>query len=242
MSELPSLGLLLPSSTLQPPLTKPHSINYDPTNPLLYTNRTLTLLRLQLYARVIDDALTSIRLLPDNMKAYYHLAQAQIALHRTSEALESSKIAHKFCVDEIHRGGKGGSSIGPITELVLKCKKEWWEDREDARLKAMPGLLQELVGGLEQKKKWAVKEAVANLAAEDGGLKEEEVKESVERQYEAKIEELRKTFKKAGMVEAEAKRRRVPDWCVDDITFSVMLDPVVVSSFSCRFKMFLLIG
>ena len=162
------------------------------------------------------------------MKAYYHLAQAQIALHRTAEALESSKIAHKFCVEEIYRGGKGGSSIGPITELVLRCKKEWWEEKEEARLKALPGLLQELIGGLEQKKKLALKAAVDEHTTPNGTMEEEEAKADLERQYAAKIEELRKTFEMASGVGAEGRRRKVPDWCVDDISFAVMLDPVVV--------------
>ena len=216
------------TSCLHQKLTN-RSINYDPTNPLLYTNRTLTLLRLHLYPRVIDDALTSIKLLPENMKAYYHLAQAQIALHQTAEALESSKQAHRYCVEEIYRGGKGGSSIGPITELVLKCKKEWWEEKEEARLKVMPGLLNELIGGLEQKKKWAIKEAIERNSAPDGIMLEEEVKAVIERQYAAKVEELRHTFDLAGTSGAEGKRRKVPDWCVDDISFAVMLDPVVVN-------------
>jgi STIP1 family protein 1 len=47
--------------------------------------------------------------------------------------------------------------------------------------------------------------------------------------YNTKIEELRRTFEQAGLMGEEGKRRKVPDWCIDDITFSVMLDPVVVS-------------
>lgn len=181
------------------------AINYDPTNPLLYTNRTLTLLRLHTtdsYKRVIDDARTSIRLLPENMKAYYHLAQAQIALHKTTEALESSKKAHKYCVEEIHKGGKGGSSIEPITELVLRCKKEWWEEREEARLRGREGLLGEVVDAVRKAGDW----------------------------NEGKVEEIRQVFERAGLVDKEMRRRKVPDWCVDDITFAVMLDPVVTKT------------
>jgi hypothetical protein len=50
----------------------------------------------------------------------------------------------------------------------------------------------------------------------------------VEERYKGKIEELRRTFELAGYNAQEAKKRKVPDWCLDDITFSVMLDPVVV--------------
>ena len=141
--------------------------------------------------------------MPENMKAYYHLAQAQIALHSTAEALASSKIAHKFCVEEIHKGGKGGGSIGPITELVLRCKKEWWEEEEEKRLRGREGLLGEVMDALEQN-------GEGNFSRD-------------------KIEDVRRVFEQAGSVDQDKRRRRVPDWCVDDITFSVMLDPVVVS-------------
>jgi STIP1 family protein 1 len=133
------------------------------------------------------------------MKAYFQLAQAQIALNKSEEGLKSAREAHRLCVEEIYIGGKGASSIGPITELVLRCKKEDWERREDERLKLRGGLLEELVGLLGKEGDWG------------------------------KAGELRRVFDAAKIGEGEARRRKVPDWCVDDITFSVMLDPVVVS-------------
>jgi STIP1 homology and U-box containing protein 1 len=157
------------------------------------------------------------------MKAHFQLAQAQIALHNPSSALESSKLAHKLCIDEIVAGGKGGGSIGPITELVLRCKKELWEQREDERLRKRGGLLEECARGLERERD----AYVSVLQAEEG--KEEEV-ERVKERYGQKIEELRRIFELAGAAGEEGKRRKVPDWCLDDITFSVMLDPVVVCS------------
>ena len=139
------------------------------------------------------------------MKAYFQLAQAQIALHKSQEALKSAKEAHRLCVEEIYIGGKGASSIGMITELVLRCKKEDWERREEERLRLRGGLVEELVGYLEK-----------------------------EGNRETEVDELRRVFSEVGKGEGEGegRRRKVPDWCVDDITFSVMLDPVVVSFYA----------
>lgn len=201
------------------------AIIYDPINPTLYTNRSLALLKLSNFISVIDDSLHAISLSPPsaiNMKAHFQLAQAQIALHHAQPALESVKIAHKLCVDEVVSGGKGASSIGPITELVLRCKKERWEEREDERLRARPGLLNEVVRGLERDR-----EAYISVLRSEGKL--DDVKE-VEARYEAKIEAVRRTFELAGSVGDEGRRRKVPDWCLDDITFSVMLDPVVTKT------------
>jgi STIP1 family protein 1 len=155
------------------------------------------------------------------MKAYFQLAQAQIALHNPEEALESAKMAHKLCIDEVVSGGKGGSSIGPITELVLRCKKERWEVREEERIRRRGGLLRELIRGLERDR-----EAHISVLRGEGALDDEI--EGVNRKYQGKIEEVKRTFELAGTMGEQGKRRKVPDWCLDDITFSVMLDPVVV--------------
>lgn len=119
-------------------------------------------------------------------------------------------------------GGKGANNIGPITELVLRCKKELWELREEERLRSRPSLLNELVAGLERDR-----EAYISVLRAEGKGKDAEI-ESVKERYRGKIGELRRTFELAGVNGEEGKRRKVPDWCLDDITFSVMLDPVVV--------------
>jgi STIP1 family protein 1 len=208
-----------------------YSIKYDPTNPLLYTNRAMALLKLHMYTEVIADSLHAISLLEhrDTMKAHFQLAQAQIALHHEREALNNAKIAHALCVEEIHIGGKGGSSIGPITELVLKCKKEDWEKRESERLASRNGLLYELEDALREKKTNELQRL------HEKGIPDEECIASVQKKYHDKLTELRSTFEIANTMNAEDKRRKVPDWCVDDITFSVMLDPIVVSVTSIIF-------
>jgi STIP1 homology and U-box containing protein 1 len=181
-------------------------------------------LKLSLWDSVITDSLQAISITPHSMKAYYYLAQAEIALNRTSEALESSKKAHALCVSDIETGtGKNPEgSLGPITDLVLRCKKEDWERREKERVRGRNSLLDELVEDLKAKGEREVKEL------EEGGAGSVEVDE-VKREYEGKIETLRKTFEAAGVAGSAEKRRKVPDWVLDDITFGVMLDPVVVS-------------
>ncbi len=208
----------------------PSSINYDPSNPVLYTNRAMALLKLHNYLKVVDDSVHAISLLEykESMKAHFQLAQAQVALQHQGEALKNAKIAHELCVEEIHKGGKGASSIGPITELVLRCKKEDWERREEERLKRRGGLLVELEEDFEHKKRHEVRELQEKSP---GGIVDEADLMQLEKKYADKVAELRRTFEAANLNGSEAKRRQVPDWIVDNITFSVMLDPVVVSSY-----------
>jgi STIP1 family protein 1 len=181
----------------------------------------MALLKLSNWPAVITASNASIALLPENMKAHYYLAQAQIALHSTADAVVNAKLAHKFCVKEVESGGKGAGSLGVITELVLRCVKEDWERREDERLAGRKGLCGEVVASLERERDGRI----ARLDGEgvDG------VVESLRKDYGGRIEEVRRVFEEAGKVDREARRRKVPDWAVDDITFSVMVDPVMVS-------------
>jgi STIP1 family protein 1 len=165
------------------------------------------------------------------MKAYYFLAQAQIALHQSAAAVLSAKEAHRLCVEEVHRGGIGANSIGPITELVLRCKKEDWESREAERLHRQTGLTSELVGLLQREREAKGKGLEAKAAM--GLLRREGLEsemEKLESEFQTKVDDVRKMAVAAGIAGEEAKKRVVPDWCLDDISFSVMVDPVVVRS------------
>lgn len=165
-----------------------------------------------------------IALAPRSMKAHFQLAQAQVSLGRAEEALASARLAHEYCVEEARAGGKGGSSLSLITELVLRCKGLVWTRREEERERARGGLLGDVLAGLDRLKE-------AEMEGEGHGEGEGETaagerRADVERKWEAKKEDTRRLWEKAG--DAGARRRKVPDWCVDNITFAVMVDPVVV--------------
>jgi hypothetical protein len=49
----------------------------------------------------------------------------------------------------------------------------------------------------------------------------------VEEEWRGKIERMREVFERARP--KEERRRQVPDWAIDDISFCVMVDPVIVS-------------
>jgi STIP1 family protein 1 len=182
----------------------------------------MALLKLSQWDPVITDSIHAIELLPKNMKAYYYLAQAQIALSQPGAALSSALRAHDLCVKEIHNGGKGGASIGHITELVLRCKKEDWERREKEKNQRKGGLREEIMELLVKERGRVVREA------REGGRYGEA--EDLKGEYEGKIGDLKEMFEKHDREQDPKRRKPVPDWVIDDITFSVMVDPVVVSS------------
>lgn len=175
-------------------------------------------LRLHLYNDVLLDCAVSLELLPINMKAHFLLAQAEIELGKLDEAYTNSQKAYELCSG---RGGQGMDkswerSLAPVTALVLRCKKEIWERRENERLRTRSALLDYLIATITRDR--------------DTELKNMEVgseKEGVRRKWAEKEAELRRLWDVAA--DKEGKRRVVPDWAIDNITFSVMQDPVVVS-------------
>lgn len=187
-----------------------NSIVHDPKNPALYTNRAMARLRLQMWDSVIADCLDCLRLSPDSMKAHYYLSQAHAALHDHGPALDHALRAHRLCVIS------GDKSLASVTAQVLRCKKDRWEARERARRREGADLESEVLAMMERERDDV-------LRAEDSDIDRRELAA----EWEAKLASMRRVFDKARA--AEEKRRQVPDWAVDDITFAIMVDPVIVS-------------
>lgn len=221
-----------------PPLTppNPNSIIADPKNPTLYTNRAMARLKLRLWDSVMADCNTCLELKPDNMKAFYYLSQAQLELQIFDSALKNALEAHKLCV-ETH-----DKSLQQVTNSVLRCKKERWEDMEKRRRREGTELEAALVALLERERDETLRAcgaAPSSATDTDGNIKNgdgnaapavgedpEAIKKDVMAEYEEKIANLRITFEKARA--NDDKRREVPDWAIDDISFSIMVDPVIV--------------
>lgn len=188
------------------------SLIADPNNSALYTNRAMARLKLSRWDDVIADCHDCLRLAPDNLKAHYWLSQAHLALHAYDDALEHARKAHDLCVKTMDR------SLATITAHVLKCKKERWDDMEKRRIRETSGLENEVIELLQRERDQAVRDA---MDLDEGGRKE------IEDEWDKKIEAMRDVFERART--GKEKRRKVPDWAIDDISFEVMVDPVIVS-------------
>lgn len=101
--------------------------------------------------------------------------------------------------------GKGANNIRPLTDLVLRCKKEAWTERETARVAAIPSLLSTLLPHCPPS-------SVPLL---------ESIFESASTSITASLSEDEAEWK---------KRPNPPDWLVDGISFKVMLDPVITKT------------
>ncbi len=169
-------------------------------------------LKLNLWDSVISDCKACLEFSPDNMKAYYYLSQAELELDDYIEALDNARRAHELCVTS------GDKSLSSITAQVLRCKKRRWDVMEKHRVREAGELESAVLGLMEKERDAALKEA----ADQDEGTHSE-----IAAEWENKMTQMKGIFEKAR--DAEDKKRNVPDWAIDDISFAIMIDPVIVS-------------
>ncbi|MCJ1478230.1 hypothetical protein MMC13_006907 [Lambiella insularis] len=199
------------------------AIQKDSSSPALFTNRAFSRIKLQSFDACIDDCIKAIELQPQNMKGYYYLAQAQVALHHPNEALSSALTAYDICI-RTH-----DSSASSISTLILQAKKEKWKAKERDRIRRRSDLLLELEDGLMKTAEVQLKEVEHKVKHREldvsGGIEEKlEIRTSLQR----KVEELRSIF--AISDPANLTRREVPDYLIDNISFAIMHDPVVTKT------------
>lgn len=189
------------------------AITADPTAPLLYTNRAMARIKLNMYDGVVGDCEQSLALLPHNMKAYYYKAHALLAMGSSQEALAAGKKAYELAANSGDRNWE--RSLGNIVSIVLKCKKAVWEAKEKQRQRNEAALQEQVLDLMHKQKR-----------EEMEGADQTEWNQIGE-SWDAKIAEMKEVFAKS--MEGPV-RKPVPDWMIDDITFAIMVDPVIVSA------------
>ncbi|RDA95052.1 hypothetical protein CP533_2179 [Ophiocordyceps camponoti-saundersi (nom. inval.)] len=183
----------------------------DPKSPLLFSNRALARLKLGLWESVIDDCNACLALAPSSFKAYYYLAQAQSALADHDAALDNARRAHELCL------ASGDRSLATVTAIVLRCKRDRWEHRERHRHRSAGELELELAELLRLQTKEL-------LDAEP----DEVEKASIRDEGQHKVDLLHDVFERSRS--RSEQRCPVPEWAIDDISFGVMIDPVITKT------------
>ncbi|KAI1113860.1 U-box domain-containing protein [Nemania sp. NC0429] len=183
----------------------------DDTNPSLYTNRAMSRIKLALYESASSDCYTCLKLSGPNMKAHFILSQCLLSLQDVDGALENALLAYRLGSETADK------SLAHLTSQVLRCKKERWDKREKQRLREGQELEEQLVS-LIKREEWDLL-TIANTELERAVVQEES---------EKRIGILRATFEAARS--ASEKKREVPDWVIDDISFGIMIDPVMTKT------------
>lgn len=124
-------------------------------NPLIFTNRANARLKLQRWEGAVNDCLKSIEITGpngQNHKAFYFLAQAQLALHHPHEALSSALTAYEQVRSPAPNAKIGPKDLETFSGFVLRCKKAKFAVRDRERLRREGDLGAELEESLEAQK------------------------------------------------------------------------------------------
>lgn len=177
------------------------SIQRNPSDPKLFSNRALSRIKLQDWAGAELDARKAIELYgpknPSSMKPYYYLAQALLGLQHPVEALETAKYAYKICL-EIR-----DSSSEVLSQFILRTRQAQWQRKETARLRELNQTLAEvedLFQGQLDRELQSLKEKHAQGGIGEVGMQEEQ--KELEREAQAKQTTVREAFRNAQTEEA----------------------------------------
>lgn len=202
-------------------------------NPLIFTNRANVRLKLSSFEGAVNDCLKSLELTgPDahNHKAYYFLAQAQLALNHPREALSSAQTAYQQVLHPAPTAKISPNDLQTFSLFVLKCKKARFTARERDRLLRQGDLRAELEDGLSAALARDLA-ALSQLPEPLGPVELRERTEDLHAQHALRLEGLKAVF---AIAEAPGSsnqhRREVPDYLIDMITFEPMHDPVVTKN------------
>ena len=162
--------------------------------------------------------------------SYRLTAQAQLALHHPHEALTSALTAYDQVINPAGaRERAATSSISPIVNVVMKCKRAKFEARTREQQQRRGDLLGELEEDLERRKRTTIQEIESAL--QRGAMKPIEADEARVEALELarnKTDDLRTTFALADPT--NYAKKEIPDWAVDTISFELMHDPVMTKN------------
>lgn len=190
----------------------------DSTNPAYFTNRALMRIKLQKWDEAIHDCQRAIELAPESMKGHHYLAQALVHRNTPNEGLKHAKKAYELAL------AQNSPSTTVIVGIVLEAKKKVWEAKERQRIAAESELLEELCQNIQEK---GHQEKEATRRNAEGHLSEEDLRyelDSIDEDTDRKMARLRDVF---AMSDEKHRIRTVPDFLIDSISFTIMLDPVV---------------
>lgn len=186
----------------------------------------------QLWDDAISDCLKAIEINgpnKQNHKAFFFLAQAQLALHHPNEATSSAITAYDQVRNPLSAAKISPKDLETFSAFVLKCKKARFAARDRERRLRQHDLRAELEDTIEANKRQEldqISEQLGNGAL--GQVEASERKEEVHSNAKQKVQDVQALF--AVVDPANQKLREIPDHLVDMITFEVMHDPVITKN------------
>lgn len=190
-----------------------------PDNCVLYTNRALCFIKLSKWSQVIQDCKHALELDSNSLKAYFYLGQAQIECAQFDEAIfnlqkseELNKQLNSTYGDEIRR-------------TIKVAKRKRWNHLEEEKVKQELELQIYLNNLMKEDRDRHLKELQENTMEHDNF--DNSIIQQINKDYENKVTELNKLFEENDI---RRKKREIPDYLCDKISFELIQDPVITPS------------
>lgn len=170
-------------------------------DPKVFSNRSLTRIKLQDWANAESDARKAIELYGPKgkaaaMKSHYYLAQSLLPQRHTAEALVQAKYAYSLCLEN------KDSSAELISQFILRAKQAAWQARESVRLRELNetlALVEDLLDQQLRRDLAAVDERFR--AGELGETGRNEERDELEQEAKERRENIRRAFEDPGKPE-----------------------------------------
>lgn len=192
------------------------AIILDPTNSLVFGNRALCYVNTEQWEHAERDGERAIMLNPSMFKAHYYIGQALMGQGRYNEAARPLRRAYDLALEQ------KSPSLQAICESILRAKRESWERQERRRVREQGQMLMEVQQLLLDQRDRRIEQV--RRQAPDAATDEIE---AIVFDTNTKVRELQIVFEQA---DEKYRVRHVPEYVIDPISFSVMIDPVMTPS------------
>lgn len=179
-----------------PKLISIPSIQKNPKEPTLFTNRAIARSKLGKWAEVEHDARAAIDIYglknPAALKSSYYLAQALLGLQRPQEAYDVAIDAYQLGL------AAKNAQTENLSRTVLRAKQQLWAARETARLREMNETLKSIEALIEADLERSIAGLQTQLdQGEIGVVGFGEDRSALREDAERKVADLREAFRVA---------------------------------------------
>lgn len=167
----------------------------------------MTRFNLSSHDAAISDCESALAYDASSIKAHYYKSKCLLELGDVDTACTHARLAYESC------RASDDKSLDMTMAHYLKCKNARWNIIEKRRKREAQDLEREVLGILEA-------ETGREMAQASEGEKPD-----IENEGRVRMERMKSIFERARA--EDDKEREVPEWLVDDISFNVMVDPVM---------------
>jgi len=199
------------------------AIQKNPSNPVYFTNRALSALRLSRFEDVVADCRAALELEPNLVKGHFFLGQALCEMDMLDDGVKHLQRAVDLAKEQRLNFGDD------MTQVLRQWRKRRFNIQEEKRLGEEIELQTYLARLIRDDRERQIDHLKSETTVKDE-IDEEELNTkiaAIETFSDTCMSDLNNIFAK---VDDRRRRREVPDYLCGKISFEILRDPVVTPS------------